>query len=297
VPPEYGDVIEVTYNLPGYIATGVSGELTVTFTPKCNEDIETRIEMLADTGPFFIPIKCLTKKAELKLSSAHLNFGHGVTLGESAQKTFTITNSGALGVEFSLSSTAITQGQLQTDPTLGRSQAGGNSKGLRIGDFLAHPSTGSVPGYGSTTITCTFSPSQSGSSSAPLSVIFKAMVQGRRPPSVPPASLELVGLGRDVPVFLEESVIDFKCSMVDHTYRDFLRVRNGGKTAMKVSVVNRHDIAEFFNFSPDFGFCQVSNLPPSSSMSCHQLTSADAGRRGLPHQSPVLPQSQHGQAV
>ena len=93
-------------------------------------------------------------------------------------------------------------------------------------------------------------------------MIFKALVQGRRPPSVPPASLELIGLGRDVPVFLEETVIDFKCSMVDHTYRDFLRVRNGGKTAMKVSVFNRHDIAEFFSFSPDFGFCQVSENVP-----------------------------------
>lgn len=257
VPPEYGDVIEVTYDLPGYIATGVSGELNVTFTPKRNEDIDTRIEMLADTGPFSIPIKCLTKKAELKLSSSRLDFGHGVTLGESAQKTFTITNTGALGVEFSLSSMG-TEARLLTHPSMSKSQGVGSSKGLRIGDFRAQPSTGSVPGYGSTTITCTFSPTQSGSTSAPLSVIFKAMVQGRRPPSVPPASLELFGLGRDVPVFLEESVIDFKCSMVDHTYRDFLRVRNGGKTAMKVSVINRQDIAEFFSFSPDFGFCQVS---------------------------------------
>lgn len=250
-------MIEVTYDLPGYIATGVSGELTVSFTPKQNEDIESKIELLADTGPFFIPIRCLTKKADLKLSSSRLEFGHGVTLGESAQKTFTITNHGAMGVDFSLSSMAM-DGSLQAFPSMGRSQAGGNTKGLRIGDFLAQPSTGSVPGYGSTTITCTFSPSQAGATSTPLSVIFKALVQGRRPPSVPPASLELVGLGRDVPVFLEESLIDFKCSMVDHTYRDFLKVRNGGKTAMKVSVINRHDIAEFFTFSPDFGFCQVS---------------------------------------
>ena len=57
IPPEHGNVLEVNYKLPGYIATGVSGELTVTFTPKSNEDIDTAIEMLADTGPFFIPIK------------------------------------------------------------------------------------------------------------------------------------------------------------------------------------------------------------------------------------------------
>jgi hypothetical protein len=42
--------------------------------------------------------------------------------------------------------------------------------------------------------------------------------------------------GRNVSVFLERSVIDFRCVMVDHMYREKLIVRNGGKTAMKVSV-------------------------------------------------------------
>ena len=50
-------MLEVSYKLPGYLATGVSGELTITFTPQANEDIDTAIEMLADTGTFFVPIK------------------------------------------------------------------------------------------------------------------------------------------------------------------------------------------------------------------------------------------------
>lgn len=272
VPPEYGDVLQVTYDLPGYIATGVSGEITITFTPKQNEDIETQIEMLADTGPFSIPIRCLTKKADLKLSCSLVDFGPGVTLGESTQKTFTITNSGALALDFSLSSAAgdkdAGEGRLVTAPSLSRSQMMGGGKRLHIGDFIAQPSTGSVPGYGSATITIQFAPSQSGPSSEPLSVIFKALAQGRRPPSVPPASLQLIGKGQDVPVFLEESVIDFKCAMVDHTYRVYLQIRNGGKTAMKVSVVNRHDIAEFFSFSPDFGFCQGGEAFPIKIQFC-----------------------------
>jgi hypothetical protein len=35
----------------------VSADIDVTFTPKTNEDIDTAIEMLSDTGPFFIPIR------------------------------------------------------------------------------------------------------------------------------------------------------------------------------------------------------------------------------------------------
>jgi len=64
--------------------------------------------------------------------------------------------------------------------------------------------------------------------------------------------------GRDVPVFLERSVIDFRCVMVDHTYREKLVVRNSANTAMKVSVLNRADVADYFEFSPNFGFVQVS---------------------------------------
>ncbi len=37
IPPEHGNVLEVNCRLPGYLATGVSGDLTVTFTPKANE--------------------------------------------------------------------------------------------------------------------------------------------------------------------------------------------------------------------------------------------------------------------
>ncbi len=97
MPPEYGNVLEVSYQLPGHLATGVSGEVTLTFTPKVrlacslaqwhsrpaaaarlprtpgapglttcalrasgrqsNEDIETSVAMLAETGPFEIPVR------------------------------------------------------------------------------------------------------------------------------------------------------------------------------------------------------------------------------------------------
>jgi len=85
------------------------------------------------------------------------------------------------------------------------------------------------------------------------------------PPMLPPQSASQHGrradtpstAGRDVPVFLERSVIDFRCVMVDHIYREKLVVRNGANTAMKLSVPNRPDVADYFEFSPNFGFVQV----------------------------------------
>lgn len=43
---EYGNVLEAGYTLPGYLAAGVSGQVTLTFTPKANEDIETQVRVL-----------------------------------------------------------------------------------------------------------------------------------------------------------------------------------------------------------------------------------------------------------
>ena len=34
VPPEYGSVLEASHSLPGHLATGVSADVTLTFTPK-----------------------------------------------------------------------------------------------------------------------------------------------------------------------------------------------------------------------------------------------------------------------
>jgi len=44
---------------------------------------------------------------------------------------------------------------------------------------------------------------------------------------------------------------------VDHTYRNYLQVHNGGRVAMKINVVNKPDICDYFEFSPNFGFAQV----------------------------------------
>lgn len=125
VPPEYGNVLEVSYDLPGYLATGVSGYITVTFTPKvrsqqrrilcwaaherltasclamlclgtlprmlawcrgehratspaahsqANEDIETHVAMLAETGPFEV---CVQSSLGGYAPAAHLKPSNG----------------------------------------------------------------------------------------------------------------------------------------------------------------------------------------------------------------------------
>lgn len=42
---------------------------------------------------------------------------------------------------------------------------------------------------------------------------------------VPAHEVLLSGVGRDLPVFVEEPVIDLKCCMMGHVYRSFVQVR------------------------------------------------------------------------
>ncbi|GAX76218.1 hypothetical protein CEUSTIGMA_g3662.t1 [Chlamydomonas eustigma] len=248
IPPEHGNVLDVSYKLPGYLATGVSADLTVKFTPKANEDIETHIEMLADTGPFFIPVRCLTKKASMSVSTPSLDFGPGVTLGESLSKTFTLSNDGALDVEYTI-----------MENVEGGTLPGPDGK-LHRDPFLVHHASGMVSGYSSITITCVLCPMTAGPARLPLHISFRAPSQ--RKLHVPPVDVALEGTGRDVAIFLEHSVLDFKCSMVDHTYRNYLQVRNGGRVAMKINVVNRPDVNDYFEFYPVFGFSQAGEVFP-----------------------------------
>ncbi|EFJ53186.1 hypothetical protein VOLCADRAFT_86216 [Volvox carteri f. nagariensis] len=109
IPVEYCDVLDFSYKLPGYLAPGVSGEVAVSFTPKTPVDVDTCLQLLADTGPFDVPIRCRTKRAELSVAPAAVDFGGGVTLGDSATRTFVLSNEGALEVEYRLDSPQLSE--------------------------------------------------------------------------------------------------------------------------------------------------------------------------------------------
>jgi hypothetical protein len=83
---------------------------------------------------------------------------------------------------------------------------------LKYGPFTVHQAMGVVSGYGSTTLSCVFAPSETGAARLPTLISFKSPDQ--RKLVVPPIEFVLSAIGRDVPIFLDNSVLDFKCSMV-----------------------------------------------------------------------------------
>ncbi|XP_078697450.1 cilia- and flagella-associated protein 74-like [Branchiostoma floridae x Branchiostoma belcheri] len=93
------DFIHLVFDPPGQMSAGMSCDMMVTFKPMINEDLEGAVEFLAQTGPFFIPLRCTTKKCDLSVDIETVDFGTQV-IGETLKKTITLTNKGALGTKF-----------------------------------------------------------------------------------------------------------------------------------------------------------------------------------------------------
>lgn len=84
---------------------------------------------------------------------------------------------------------------------------------LKSPPFTLFPASGAVSGYSKTTVTAVFAPTVATTSNLRMRVLYKATSQ--RKLFIQPDYIELEGIGRDVPIFLERSVIDFKCCMYD----------------------------------------------------------------------------------
>lgn len=106
------------------------------------------------------------------------------------------------------------------------------STSLETQGFSIAAARGTVPGYGRVVIPITFAPKVSGLVRLPLKILYIA-------PKVPtlliePHELLLSATGREMPVYTDTELLDFKCCMFDHVYKSSLMLHNSGKTTMKV---------------------------------------------------------------
>lgn len=80
------------------MSAGLSTTITITFTPQLNEDIESYLPILSETGQINIPLICTCKKALISVEEDEIDFGN-VIFGEQCTKYLKLTNSGALSTK------------------------------------------------------------------------------------------------------------------------------------------------------------------------------------------------------
>ncbi|OAF71815.1 hypothetical protein A3Q56_00435 [Intoshia linei] len=89
------DFISIEFTPPGKMSAGLSCNMVVNFNPKIEMDIEGAINMITQTGPIDIIVKCLTQKCMLRLHKETVNFEQ-LVIDNKESKIFKICNDGAL---------------------------------------------------------------------------------------------------------------------------------------------------------------------------------------------------------
>ncbi|KAK3273031.1 hypothetical protein CYMTET_18711, partial [Cymbomonas tetramitiformis] len=220
------DFFTIEYIFPGRMSAGTTCSLTITFEPKVNEDIETVVPLLAQTGPIMLPLRCRVKRRVVSLHpTRHINFG-AVTLGESGRGVLTLVNDGALPASF------------RVEPRQAPSE------------MFKHPDGGQIEGYSRLDLEFQFHPEAERVEAFDATLKFSTH-------DVKDISVHLEGVGGEVPVAVANEVVDLKCCIFDQTYRDQLIVYNRGKTALKCSIVKRKELMDAVEFTPDLLFCQA----------------------------------------
>lgn len=95
------DFFHIKYTPSGRMSAGLSTSITITFTPQLNQDIESYLPILSETGKIKIPLRCTCKKALISVEDPHIDFGN-VIYGEQQTCTLKIRNSGALSTKIYL---------------------------------------------------------------------------------------------------------------------------------------------------------------------------------------------------
>ena len=89
------DFFEIKYTPTGRMSAGLSTTIQITFVPQLNQDINSYLPLLAETGPINIPLICTCKKALLEVPEPIIDFSD-VIFGEQATVNLKIINTGAL---------------------------------------------------------------------------------------------------------------------------------------------------------------------------------------------------------
>jgi hypothetical protein len=89
------DFFHIVYTPSGRMSAGLSTNITITFTPQINEDINSVFPILSETGRIDIPLICTCKKALVAVEDPMIDFGD-VIFGEQNTQYLKLNNTGAL---------------------------------------------------------------------------------------------------------------------------------------------------------------------------------------------------------
>ena len=251
---EIKDFFELTYTKPGRMSAGMTCSIVVTFEPKMNVDITSSIPMLAQTGPFSIPLICSTKKIVPSISVKVLPLGT-VVLGEQIVGKIRVTNDGALPTRYTIQQpvgvpiTDVFEFDAETDELVNQPPP----PGVPQEDVLVYQVEGDVAPYSFVDVVFVFKPRQPGTLGRVLEFEFEGSDIIER------CNVEATALR--IPIYVDRRLIDLKCCVANKLYRSAVQVRNRGTIALKMNfnMLDEFIGTEELSFSPPMCYIQGKN--------------------------------------
>ena len=225
---EIKDFFELTYTKPGRMSAGMTCSIVVTFEPKINQDIISTIPMLAQTGPFEIPLICTTKKIVPSISVKALSLGT-VVLGEQVVGKIRVSNDGALPTKYKIQQpvgipiTDEFEFDAETDELVNQPPP----PGVAQDDVLLYQVEGDVAPYSYVDVILTFKPRQPGALGRVLEFEFEGSDIIER--------CNVDATSSRLPIYVDKRLIDLKCCVANKLYRSAVQVRNRGSIALKMN--------------------------------------------------------------
>jgi hypothetical protein len=237
---KYKDFFDIIFVPPGRMSAGVTRYITVWFTPKVYEDIDTTFPILAKTGRIDFPLQCKTKKTILTITpqdadaNAVIDFGQ-ILSGEQGEQVLQIKNSGALAAGYKLE--AVEEG----------------------GEFLDmltwKPARAEFDALATSKIVFTFKPTSLGTFSTILRLSVDNGAQGEARLAKEWRVL-VRGSCIDVPIYVEKEEYDMKTCILEHTFRENIVLHNRKSVAMKINVEEPKPIHDELQINPVVAYVQ-----------------------------------------
>ena len=249
LPIAVASFFDLTHVPPGRMSAGVSAPLTVTFTPKVNEDIDSAITFHTATGPMTVPLKATTRKANIALPVSTIDFGF-VVMGEERVLPIVIHNGGALECPLTFSVLHMTQPpEEEGEAVEGADEE--RSSGSPVFTVLNAPADKpiQVRGYSTTTVMVRFAPRLAGDAACLYKMSFGGVA--------PDEEVSVHGMGVEVPIYLSRELIDMQCCAYDGLYRENVVLNNRSKVSHKVQLRVPPALQGFLEFVPSMGYVQA----------------------------------------
>lgn len=289
LPDSVIDFFEISFDKPGRMSAGVSCSIDVKFTPKINQDIDSAIYFHSETGPFKVPLKCYIKRCQPRIVTQELNFG-SIVVGQTKVSQIKLVNSGALPtrIEISLIGDSrnhkgdASQTQLDKNQELEQQEYAINDAQLdsrvqvRLLEsvqrkLLENPYPFSIdssqsrlvlPGYGETVITVLCAPLNTGVIENQYLITFldvderQKSVDSKGNAVLKRNMVDVKCDAQELPIYLAESDVDFKCTLFNRIYRKKFDLYSRGGTTTTVNIKIPPPYSDFIEVSPTTSYVQ-----------------------------------------